>query len=168
MKVNRRKVFIGAALVVALISGREVLYLKSERSVLDNSDQFILYSLTPRPDPGDKRIKGLFHRNGVLGQTQITDPKVRAELVDALYDAMPGFMEGYGDLDCFNPHHGIRATRGGRTVDAEICFECEAVYFYENGKSWEVPLVSRPRNRPRQVFDQALTDAHVPLAAPFP
>lgn len=28
------------------------------------------------------------------------------------------------DAACFNPRHGVRAVRGGKTVELVICFEC--------------------------------------------
>ncbi len=161
MKVNWKKVVIGAALLVAFAFGRFILYRRSERYVLDNSDQFILYSLLPRSQEGRDggRIIGRFQRNGVLGQTQVTDPQLKARLVNALF---AGISSDGNAADCFNPRHGIRATYNGRTVDVEICFECGAVYFTENGKS-NRQFVSQ---EPQKVFDQALIEAKLPRAEP--
>lgn len=158
--MNWRKVFIGAVLLIAFASGRAVLYSRSERFVLDNSDQFILYSLLPHPPEGDARIKGKFHRNGILGEAQITDPEQKARLVNALYGGFPSIVSSSVDESaCFNPRHGIRATHGGRTVEAEICFECAAVYLHENGKS----IKQTVSQEPQKVFDQALIGAKLPL-----
>lgn len=157
--MNKKKAFLVAVLLAAFVAGRAVLYSRSERAVLDNSDQFILYSLMPHPPMGDRHVKGHFHHEGILGQTLITDPAKKAKLINALYGGFPGVFSGYGEHDCFNPRHGIRAKRGGRTVDAEICFECGMVYFSENGQSKRQPVSEEPQ----KVFDEALREAKLPL-----
>ncbi|BCM88646.1 hypothetical protein IAD21_00487 [Abditibacteriota bacterium] len=151
-----RKIVIGAALIAVFAVGRYVLYLRSERYVLDHSDQFILYSLTWHSSP-DVPTLGTFQRCGILGQTQITDPELRTNLVNALYGSI---RYSGGEASCFNPRHGIHATYGGRTVDAVICFECEQVYFYENGQSNHQLISSEPQG----LFNDALTAAHLPLS----
>jgi hypothetical protein len=161
MKFNQRKIFIGATLIVALASGHMLSYSRSQRSVLDNSDQFTLYSLLPHPPEKDVRIHGLFHRNGILGQTQVRDPKLKAQIINALYGGFSNSISSSNnEISCFNPRHGIRAIGNGRTVDVEICFECGAAYFYENGTSSKQSI----SHEPQKIFDQALVTFHLPFA----
>jgi hypothetical protein len=62
---------------------------------------------------------------------------------------------------CFNPRHGIRASREGKTIDLVICFECLQVYVYaEEGRQGSFLTTSSPQ----PVFDQVLREAGVPLA----
>ena len=44
---------------------------------------------------------------------------------------------------CFNPRHGIHATRQGRTVDLLICFECLQIEIFEAERKIAGVLTSR-------------------------
>lgn len=152
--------FSFVALILIAVIWR--VFFGPQREVLEQSDQFILYSLRPRGDLMGKTPQGeWFHGNYVLGEIVISDAQTKAELTSALYR---GIAESNGAAACFQPRHGIRAVHGRRTVDTLICFECGRVDFWENGKYHE-ELIS---GSPRSVFDAALQRRHIPLSkSPF-
>ncbi|MCD6051483.1 MAG: hypothetical protein K0Q55_2892, partial [Verrucomicrobia bacterium] len=103
-------------------------------AVLDAPDSFYLYSLHPEPaafrrpqTPQEatnvvSKLGEEYHGFEILGRAEVVDPVQRRELVDAL---KRGVSEGKGPApSCFSPRHGIRAVKGGVTVDLVICFEC--------------------------------------------
>ena len=126
---------------------------------LEKADEFVLYSLDPRRQAEEP--KDGFHGWLVLGRTQITDAGARKKLVAALEQ---GVREHDGSIaHCFNPRHGIRATRAGKSVDLVICFECFQVEVFTAGQPDKGFLVSAS---PQQVFDEALRQADIPLPGP--
>jgi hypothetical protein len=65
-----------------------------------------------------------FMATKVLGKTTISDGKVRESLISAFEN---GVEKPEGQTICFNPRHGIHATRRGKAADFVICFECRQV-----------------------------------------
>ena len=137
------------------------------RRVLEQPDQFTLFSLDPYtlvrdPETGEGVYGcsgGRFHGFVVLGHTAVEDAARRAELLHALYE---GFAGAIRPRPCYEPRHGIRATRGKQAVDLVICFTCSPVQVYPDAASdcfsWYKVSAS-----PRPFFDQVLTQAGVPL-----
>lgn len=117
-----------------------------------------MYSLLAHDlNPGETatRAKPNFHGYIVLGSTRIRDRKTRSAVVKALYDSV-----GNGEkMACFDPHHGIRAVKGGRTVDFVVCFDCTQFEVYDRGNVSGGTLSTAPR----LLFDRILTDARVPV-----
>jgi hypothetical protein len=127
------------------------------RDVLANADTFELLSLNP--DGGTTREPGHFWGWRVLGSIAVESPVTRDEVVAAL---KRGIAENEGWVaDCFDPRHGIRAARGGESVELVVCFECAQVYIYPDGKWGGSVLVT---GSPEPVFDRILSAAGVPLA----
>lgn len=133
--------------------------LAQKRRFLENSEQFTLYSLrdgnenvsvAPAPDK-------IFHRYEILGKMLVTDPKIKAQLIQSLYYGME-HRNGFAAA-CFNPRHGIRATKGKRTVDVVICFECSQIDFWESNQRQHT-YTSRT---PQKVFDKVLKKGGVSL-----
>jgi hypothetical protein len=151
-----RSCVVGMALVALAVPSR--LCAESmppdAREMLIKAENFDLYSLEPRAAQGETD----FHGWKVLGKTAVKEADVRKKLITALEK---GAAESDGSRpDCFNPRHGIRVSRGGKTMDLVICFECQQVEVYagdERGKNF---LISKS---PRPVFNQVLKDARVPL-----
>lgn len=159
MKPNRKEAIkvalIGVVLLGVCVAAGSILHLLSPRYVLDNSEEFILYSLDPYlPNKGP--VKGKLYKFAILGKTKITDPIARAKLVDALYT---GMELPANRAFCFEPHHAIRATRRGRTVDVVVCFGCQVVDFYVNGKKRSRHTISYKTSK---VFEQTVQEAHLP------
>lgn len=127
------------------------------RDVLAHADRFELVSLNP--DGGPTREEGRYWGWRVLGSTVVGSPTDRQELLAALET---GIAENTGWVAaCFDPRHGIRASRGGDSLDLVVCFECAQIYIYSDGKRAESVLVS---GSPEPVFDRILTAAGVELA----
>ena len=90
----------------------------------------------------------------------VKDAEVRKEIVTAL-------DKGIGESDgnwakCFDPRHGIRVQREGKTVELVICFECGWVYIFTGDKEERQGVVVTT-GKPQAVFDKVLKDADVPL-----
>ena len=69
-----------------------------------------------------------FHGYSILGQVNLNADrrdKVLAALRDGIANGKPEEM-----MLCFNPHHGIRVTEKGSTIDYVICFECNQYVKY--------------------------------------
>lgn len=144
---------LALALVAAGGPGQNTPSSKGVKDILENAEQFELYSLNPT-----SRDKEGFNGWKVLGKTAIKDADTRKAIVDALY-------KGLADSDgkaakCFDPRHGIRATGKGKTVDVVICFECYQALFRAGGKSKTETLTRSPE----KTFDEVLTKSGVPLA----
>ena len=125
---------------------------------LENAEQYVLLSLEPVPPakPGLEQ----FHGYGVLGQTTVADAAMRKRLNDAL---RRGARESDGRVAaCFNPRHGIRVTRAGKTTDLVICFECLSVNAYEGDQQTAGFLVSES---PQAAFDDVLAQAGIATGA---
>jgi hypothetical protein len=125
-------------------------------TLLEKADQFELLSLNPQRSK--EKAADDFHGYKVLGKTTVKDAEVRKKLVAAL-------KKGVEDNDgaaagCFNPRHGIRATRDGKTAEFVICFECLFVQVFV-GDKLEKGL--RTTNSPKDTFDGVLKEAKVPL-----
>jgi hypothetical protein len=151
------------------------------KEVWDAAETWTLYSLAPeqkpatqdatrgvkRPPSKKKATKKRAVRNGeppfqgivVLGKRTLKkDDEAATKLKAALYTA----IEKSGKpARCFIPHHGIRAVVGDKTLDMVICFTCHYLDIYVNGEKLGPRLVIDPG--PFTAFDQALTEAQVPL-----
>ena len=125
------------------------------RAIVESADQIEILPLEPalirQPAKGD------FYGYRVLGKKAITNPAIRKRLVSALEK---GIEENQGEIAaCFNPRHGIHATRNGKFQDLVICFECRQVELY--GQVENRALVS---HSPQHVFDEVLRDAGIQVA----
>jgi hypothetical protein len=131
----------------------------SALTILREADQFELLSLDPLAkeshQPADQQNqKATFHGWKILGKTVLTAPK-RKRVVRAL---LRGMANSTGAYKCFEPRHGIHATKSNASVDLMICFECE-----------DIKLVGRDMmfmtdRTPEKVFNEILADAHIPIA----
>jgi hypothetical protein len=151
---------LGAVLVLA-VSARSSdpqgkKFPDQAREVLDKAEQLELLGIDDQPkgkkeDPGkgDKT----FHGYPVLRRTVVKDQAARKQLLDALYK---GIAEAKGTAKCFEPHHGVRATHQGKTVDLVICFKCDQMIVYEDGKSLGVVATTAA---PQETLDKALAAA---------
>jgi hypothetical protein len=139
IQMSEKRLFIGLLLVVLLVlqgwwffkarqpkvvlkpgqqdKTLQVKHFESYQAVLDSAPELTIFSLTP--DSSDK--SGNFHRYPIVGQA-----KVKGADKDLLLMAI---KQGIADPDgqhvmCFDPHHGLRGTANGQTVDLVICFMC--------------------------------------------
>lgn len=108
---------------------------------LKHADQFILYSLEPYLDShsklADKSIHPpeQFHGHDIVGIMEITNKDERKELLHELFTCIPNRPPSMIAM-CFNPRHGIRVIRDGKTVDLLICFECRGMRIYGSSEAF--------------------------------
>lgn len=156
MCANRLPLLLVTSLIVVAGSSCAAERAKvPQEEILLGADTFELYSLDPAR--GGPKPKVAFHGWKVLGKTAVKDKKTREKLIVALGKGMAendGVVAG-----CFNPRHGIRAVKNGKTVDLVICFECYSFQIFE-GKKASNALTTRS---PAPTFNKVLTDAKVPL-----
>ena len=135
------------------------------QAALKNADAFTLFSIQPEPDYKHTSTN-TFQDHVILGQVDVKSKDTRTKLIAALKDGIDEQNKRVppGEIwlpDCFNPRHGIRATKGNETVELLICFECEQIQGSSNqGKSWSF-ITTRT---PAAVFNRVLKEAHIPLA----
>lgn len=123
--------------------------------VLEQADQFELLALDPVPTKSDHA----FHGYAVLGAAKISQTDTRRRLISALRQSMR--KRDWVVATCFNPRHGIRATRNGKQIDLVICFECLSFRLY--GDREETFLIT---NTPKTLFDEVLKNSGVSLVRP--
>jgi hypothetical protein len=124
-------------------------------AVLEQADQFELLALNPVPTKSDRA----FHGYAVLGAARISQTDTRRRLISALRQSM---RESHGTLAaCFNPRHGIRATRNGKQADLVICFQCLSFRLYDDSE--RTFLIT---DTPRTLFDEVLKSSGVSIERP--
>ena len=89
---------------------------------LEAPDALVVYALQPGREP--EGATPAFHGQAVTKSVEIKDPGRRAAIVTAVDGAI---REGGRQAKCFNPRHGLRATKAGVVRDLVICFECHNV-----------------------------------------
>jgi hypothetical protein len=132
---------------------------QSVREILAHADSLELLSLDPG-GPGRPAAMPLnaFHGWTVLGRTTIQDTTQRKAVVGAIDR---GVAESGVPAHCFEPRHGVRATRGQSVVELVICFECRQIESFVDGKAAGSALTSAS---PKAQLDGALREAKIPLA----
>ena len=144
----------------------DMIFPNGARQILEGSPQLILFSV----DPGEDffgETKQTFHKHEILGQTIIRNPTAKAALLASFYDGFvpppdPRGLKQIG-LGCFNPRHGLRATRDGKTVDLLICFGCMKFQGYLNDHQFATNK-GISNSAPGKTFNRILTAAKVPLS----
>ncbi|MGE0434692.1 MAG: hypothetical protein AB7S36_20730 [Planctomycetota bacterium] len=90
-------------------------------SVVGDNGPVTVFGDYPPPDTPD--LRGY----PILGRTSL-EPAVATEVVKLIFDAVSQSTQPLGSKSgCFNPRHGIVATRGGDRVELLICFECHVL-----------------------------------------
>ncbi|MCB1211418.1 MAG: hypothetical protein KDK97_18980 [Verrucomicrobiales bacterium] len=91
----------------------------------------------------------IFHDYPILGQTKVVVTPELKTVITTLDEA--GRHWGGAVAMCFNPRHGIRVIKGGKTYDLVICYECMAADLYADEKwigsiffATEAGLLPRP------------------------
>jgi hypothetical protein len=131
------------------------------------ADQFELFSLDPdyyraqlfEPDEKqEKPTKNDFRGWKVLGKTQVRAAETQKKIMAALRDGIAEYARNAPN--CFDPRHGIRVVQEGKTTDYVICFACDRVEVYAEGKDKESHFVT---GSPKPLLDEVLRKADVPL-----
>jgi hypothetical protein len=128
--------------------------------ILDRPDQLEFLTLDPSHEPPayDSNNPERLHGYLILGSAVIRDAALQKELVDSVKDAVKG-NTGIAAA-CFNPRHAIRATRGGKSVDMLICFQCLQMEVYQGAK-WKMSLISSTQ---KELFTQVAAQMKLPVA----
>ena len=127
--------------------------------ILVKSEKLYLYSLQKERLPtADLKALPNFHGYPIVGQTRVRETPQRADLVAAVWEGL-GKREGQ---DCFEPHHGLRAVRGKKTVDLLIGFPCEHMEIYDDRGMHQITVSSSAQG----VFNHILAEYDIPLPEP--
>jgi hypothetical protein len=138
------------------------------QEVLASPDSFALYSINPdKFFPGTNELtQEHFHRYEILGRLEITRKEQQEKLLSALYK---GMEEARGETyKCFNPRHGITATKGTNKIELLICFQCLSGYEFIPASPQDT-RAGRGRyfitsGTPRDAFNASLKQAKIPMA----
>jgi hypothetical protein len=146
------------------------------KEIWDAAESFTLYSLAPEQKPavqpaeravkkGKKKKRAVrngeppFHGVVVLGKHVFNkDEEIATKLKETLYRAIE---KNANPARCFIPHHGVRVKSGEKTLDLVICFTCHYIDIFVDGEKLGPRLTLAPG--PMALYDQALTDAQVPM-----
>lgn len=125
-----------------------------EGVTMARAERWTLYAVEPRREP--ERGADLFHGHRIRGQVDVEEGPLRRRLTVALNRGLAENGGWFGPRRsglCFRPRHGIRAVRGGRTIDLLICFECYQVRVLD-GPDRTVGRTLPVSGTPRGVFDE--------------
>jgi hypothetical protein len=140
---------------VGIYYGNRRIVLTGAARVLEEAEQYELYSLLPQEE--SKRGRPNFQGYPVRGRCSVTDPAIRKRLTDVL---RAGSRWGSA-MSCFEPRHGIRVKKGQQETDFVICFECNLVQICTNGRRSGAFVIDSSAQR---VFDDVLQRAGIPMA----
>jgi hypothetical protein len=104
---------------VAQPSSLERLFSPALTRILEAPESLEIFLLNPEPEQDDN--PALFHRHRVCGVAQIRATEARQEVGRALIEANRSDAK---QAFCFDPHYGVRASRGSEMADLLICFPC--------------------------------------------
>lgn len=127
------------------------------KELLEKVQEFELFSLDPKPPL--QNGKDRFHGWKVLGKTRVKNANTRKTLLAAFKQAVAE-NEGFAN-NCFDPRHGIRMTRQGKTWDLVICFKCFQVQVFGGTQGKGEFLITRSA---QPAFDEVLRAAGIPRA----
>lgn len=123
----------------------------------------ILVSTEPRPAAKGKS----FHGHPVLGETRVTDPKLRARIWKAILDAKgPAHVPNAAPAG-HAPRHGITVVIGPQLHHLHLCFETGTVRHTQGGgaEGGDAAGVSFTiSSAPEALLDEVLKGAEVPIA----
>jgi len=104
------------------------------RIATEAPDDLTLYALHPSDyfAESEANLAALprFHGYPILGEAPLTDPAQRAELASLLWECIAA--DDGTRAACFNPRHGLRATKDGKSADWVICFECLSMHVIDD------------------------------------
>jgi hypothetical protein len=151
---------IWAAVVVVRDWSRDPIPT-TERAVLESAETMELFGLDPnigkQTSAEDERTIG-FHGYPVLRRTQVSDASTRAKVARAVIRGWRQFNDE--PYKCFDPHHGIRVTRGDQTADFVICFSCKQAHAYSATDYAGYFLTG---DAAQELLDKLLKDGIVPV-----
>ncbi len=130
------------------------LFPADSRQVFEKSDHMTLYAVGLMPEHG---ASNTFHDYPIIGRTEITQLKMRRDIVAYLYHGVETYRWASA---CFKPRHAIRASQGKKTVDLLICFDCSGIQLWYGDKEGN----GHTSKMPQSFYDETLVKAGVILA----
>lgn len=125
------------------------------KAVLEAPDTVELVALHPYPwDEGEPASEEeAFHGYKVLGRADATDAVDARQAVALVYEAVAEHPDMYAA--CFNPRHGLRATKGDDVLDLVICFECLQMHvFVPSGERRSAGVADGPEARMTALYER--------------
>jgi hypothetical protein len=110
------------------------------RQIVENADVMTVYALNPDPlAAGEPR----FQDYAIVSSQTVPKAGTRRQIATLL---MAGVTEGGERAACFDPRHGVRATRGDSSIDLLICFECSQVRAHRGTVRTDAPTSSAAKS----------------------
>lgn len=107
-------------------------------------------------DPGSQAAAAEdFHGHRIVWRTLVTDPAVQERILGVVNGGISRFAT---QARCFNPRHGVRVSRGARTVDIVICYECGSVHVHDGETFTSLPTTNVQPDLD-EVFDKLASKA---------
>jgi hypothetical protein len=130
------------------------------RTIFEQSPTLEILSLDP-----SSRYRGtvgtrIFHGFLLLGKARLTGEEANQARL-SFYDSTVRRRHNQFRAACFNPRHGLRAVYQGRTLDLSLCFHCQNVYAYIDGKKISSGYTSREA---QPDFDALLRSHQLPIS----
>ncbi len=120
------------------------------RTFFETADRLEMLAEVYAEEFGDKQST-IFEPNRRL---EIVDSKLRREILDAFY--FDAANQDYPAV-CFQPHHSLRATKGGKVLEIEICFSCSRYEGVGSLQSVSGTIVREGR-RSEELFDRLIKE----------
>lgn len=127
---------------------------EAQAKIFQEADTWTLVATDPRAPNVDEIPEENFHGYRILGQVDVSDVDLRAELVRELN---AGIRANDGRVAaCFDPRHALRATTDEGTAELLICFACLQIYVYDGpeGERTKSVLTSEtPKHAFTRIFE---------------
>lgn len=137
-----KRIFVGLLFALAGCSASSRPgALPDELKLLEGATSIELVALDPlkasmRQSPPADVMRGF----GVLGRATLSDAARCDELVRLI---ARGIAESDGSAAmCFNPRHGLRVRRDGRTLELLICYECLQMRAWSDAGSTQADVLT--------------------------
>ena len=125
------------------------------REVLEKAETFEVLAEIRGKDEFDGEGRS-FEPNRIA---KITDENSKKQLLEAFYkDA----SEEVSPAACYEPHHGIKATYQGKTVEVEICFSCARFEVKSHFGEYFGTIV-RDNRKSENILEQIITTKSIEL-----
>lgn len=144
----------------SLEATKEIKAVKAEMAFLNNLQEpqtATVYSLEPA-QKGEGATD--FHGFKILGEIKL-QPENVTEAALEFKDAAESFKDGLALPGCFNPRYGIRVTKGGKTYDYALSYECSHLRGYDGNKIYDFDAAGNPK-----VLKDLFAAANIPQSTP--
>ena len=125
------------------------------RKMLEEADAFEILAEVGPEETSETALQE-FHPNRIV---IISDERQKRQILEAFYSDA---ATQDGPAFCYEPHHGLRASIGGKMIEIEICFSCSQ--FRGVGDLHAVSgTIVRKNRKSEKLFTQIVKDQSVEL-----